>query len=57
MAEHWNNGPSGILANPAWRFQKWVPQNDYLRLSFAFNAAWEKHDLGLPINLKLGRRQ
>jgi len=41
MAEHWNNGPSGILANPAWRFQKWVPQYDYLRLSFAFNAAWE----------------
>ncbi|AWK89908.1 hypothetical protein [Azospirillum thermophilum] len=41
MAEDFDNGPSGIIASPAWQFIRPVPPGKFLRLSFQFNAAWE----------------
>jgi hypothetical protein len=41
MAEDFDNGPSGIIANPGWRYITPVPRGMYLLLSFQFNAAWE----------------
>jgi len=41
MAEDFDNGPSGIVAKPDWRYIAPIPQGTFLRLSFQFNALWE----------------